>query len=186
MKKLLLTTALTSAVMILAGCVSTSTPVSIGNGQYSISSSNYWAWSGADQQAGAMKAANDFCAKQGKVARMTSMSAEDAVAYRSVASAQVTFVCEDPNQTDEPVEMAGGVYMLAGSSSGYQGIKARYQLMQKASAFCKKQGLKVQLVDTTREYGQNWTSFTGKTNTGNSAENTLQNSSADIFFRCAK
>ena len=186
MKKLLFSTILLSAASVLVGCAVTSTPVSLGNGQYSISSTNYWAWSGADQQAGAAQAANAFCAKQGKVARITSMSATDAVAYRSVASGQVTFVCEDPNQTVEPVEMAGGVYMLAGSSSGYQGIKARYQLMQQASAFCKKQGLKVQLVDTTREYGANYTSITGKANTGNTAENALQNSSADIFFRCAK
>lgn len=156
----------------------------LGNGQYSISSSNAFAWSGAGQQSDAAKAANAFCAKQGKVARITSMQATDAVAYFKVASGQVTFVCEDPNAQITPIEMADGIYMLAGQSSGYQGIQARYKLLQQASQFCQRQGLKLQPISDTRETGQNLTSGTGRANTGNSAENALQNTSADVMFRC--
>ena len=155
---------------MLAGCASTTDPVDLGGGQYSVSSSNFWAWSGAGQQSDALDAAKKFCAKQGKTAR-------------NVASGQVTFVCED-NSEEEPVSLAGGVYMLAGSSSGYQGIKARYQLLKSASKFCAKKGLKAEPVGTTREVGSNYTSITGKADTGNTAENALQNSSADLMFRC--
>lgn len=185
MKKLIITLASLSAIG-LSGCVSTSDAINIGGGQYSISSTNFWAWSGEGQQADAAKAANEHCAKMGKVARITSMKATDAVAYRNVASGQVTFVCEDPAGDEEPVALANGVYMLAGSSSGYQGIKARYQLMKAASKFCAKQGLKVEPLDSTRESGTNWTSRTGMADTSNSAESALQNTSADLFFRCAK
>lgn len=179
MKKLLII----SACAMLAGCASTTDPVDLGGGQYSVSSSNFWAWSGAGQQSDALDAAKKFCAKQGKTARVTSMKATDAVAYRNVASGQVTFVCED-NSEEEPVSLAGGVYMLAGSSSGYQGIKARYQLLKSASKFCAKKGLKAEPVETTREVGSNYTSIAGKADTGNTAENALQNSSADLMFRC--
>lgn len=179
MKKLLLI----CACAALAGCASTTDPVSLGGGQYSISSSNFWAWSGAGQQSDALAAAKAFCAKQGKEARVTSMRATDAVAYRNIASGQVTFVCEDKT-SEEPVELAGGVFMLAGSSSGYQGIKARYQLLKSASKFCAKKGLKAAPVGATRETGNNYTSITGKADTGNTAENALQSSSADLMFRC--
>lgn len=183
MKKLALAMVCCAAVT-LTGCVSTSDPIAMGGGQYSISSTNFWAWSGEGQQADAAQAANEYCAKMGKVARITSMKATDAVAYRNVASGQVTFICEDPAREEEPVEMANGVYMLAGSSSGYQGIKARYALIKTASKFCAKQGLKVEPVDSTRESGVNLTSRTGSADTANSAENALQTTSADLLFRC--
>ncbi len=170
---------------VLAGCASTTDPVPLGGGQYSVSSSNFWAWSGAGQQSDAMEAAKQFCAKQGKTLRVTSMKATDARAYRNVASGQVTFVCEDSEQ-DEPVALANGIYMLAGSSSGYQGIKARYQLIKTASQFCAKTGKKAELVSGTREAGTNYTSITGKADTGNTAENALQATSADLMFRCIK
>ncbi len=179
MKKLLII----GACVMLAGCASTTDPVDLGGGQYSVSSSNFWAWSGAGQQSDALEAAKAFCAKQGKTTRVTSMRATDAVAYRNVASGQVTFVCED-NFEEEPVSLAGGIYMLAGSSSGYQGIKARYQLLKSASKFCSKKGLKAAPIEATREVGKNYTSITGKADTGNTAENALQSSSADLMFRC--
>ncbi len=178
------TALLAAALLILAGC-STTEPVSLGAGQYSISSTNYLAWSGAGQQSDAVRAANDFCAKSGRIARITSMSATDAVAYRSVASGQVTFVCEEKSGVEEPVALAGGVYMLAGSASGYQGIKARYKLMKAAAAFCARHNLKVEPVADTRERGNNLTSGTDAASTGHSAESALQNSSADLLFRCA-
>lgn len=185
MKKLALAMVCCAAVT-LTGCVSTSDPIAMGGGQYSISSTNFWAWSGEGQQADAAQAANEYCAKMGKVARITSMKATDAVAYRNVASGQVTFICEDPAREEEPVAMANGVYMLAGSSSGYQGIKARYELIKTASKFCAKQGLKVEPIDSTRESGTNFTSRTGKADTSNSAESALQNTSADLLFRCTR
>lgn len=174
-----------SVSALLVGCAAEG-PVHLGNGNYSLTVSDYWAWSGSGQQSEAVKKANEFCQQQNKVARITSMKATDAVAYQSVASGQVTFVCEDANQEVEPIEMAGGVYMLAGSSAGYQGIKARYELMKIASKFCKSKGLKLEMLGTTRETGQNYTSATGRTDTANSAENILQNTSADIVFRCTK
>lgn len=183
MKKLALAMVCCTAVS-LTGCVSTSDPIAMGGGQYSISSTNFWAWSGEGQQADAAQAANEYCAKMGKVARITSMKSTDAVAYRSVASGQVTFVCEDPAKDEEPVALVNGIYMLAGSSSGYQGIKARYALIKTASKFCAKQGLKVEPVDSTRESGVNLTSRTGSADTANSAENALQTTSADLLFRC--
>ena len=106
--------AVAAFVAVLAGCASTTDPVPMGGGQYSVSSSNFWAWSGAGQQSDAMEAARQFCAKQGKTLRVTSMKATDAREYRNVASGQVTFVCEDSEQ-DEPVALANGIYMLAGS-----------------------------------------------------------------------
>lgn len=184
MKKLLLVASLSSAA-ILAGC-GTTAPMDLGGGQYSISSSNVWAWSGAGQQSDAIEGAQRFCAQKGKKARITSMSSTDAVAYRSVASGQVTFVCEDMAASEDPVELANGIYMLAGSSSGYQGIKARYELVRQAGKFCAQIGAKPQLVDSTRENGVNLTSGTGKANAGNNAENALQNSSSDLLFRCVK
>lgn len=176
---------LTLVVAVLAGC-STSAPVSLGGGQYSITASNHLAWDGAGQQNEAVKAAHEFCAKEGKTARITSMKATDAVAYLRVASGQVTFVCEDAVSDDEPVEMAGGVYTLAGSSSGYQGIQARHELIKKASRFCAKKGLKLLPVDATRETSANYTSVSGAADTTNSAENALQRSSADLMFKCVK
>lgn len=180
--KLVASTAIAS--VLLVGCASVNDPVHLGGGKYSLSASNYWAWSGADQQSGAIAEANKFCAQKGKVARVTSMQATDAIAYARVASANITFVCEDAESMDEPVEMANGVYMLAGSSEGYQGIKARYKLMQQASKFCSKQGKKPQMIDATREFGMDFTSITGKTSASNSANSALQNTSADIFFIC--
>lgn len=185
MKKILIPVALGAAAM-LSACGVTD-PVSLGGGQYSISSSNAWAWDGAGQQANAIEAANKFCGEKGKTARITSMTASDAVAYQSVATGQVTFVCEDPDGSGEdPVELADGVYMLAGSASGYQGIKARYGLVKKAAEFCARGGLKAQMVDATRESGTNFTSATGRAGTANNAESALQNTSADILFRCVK
>lgn len=172
-----------AAAFILTSCASTTDPVDLGGGQYSVSSSNFWAWSGAGQQSDALEAAKKFCAKQGKVIRVTSMKATDARAYTNVASGQVTFVCEDPTE-DEPVALANGIYMLAGSSSGHQGIKARYELIKTASKFCAKKGLKVEPIADTREASANFTSITGKTDTGNTAENVLQSTSADLMFRC--
>lgn len=176
-------TAAVATILVLSGCASTTDPVDLGGGQYSVSSSNFWAWSGAGQQSDALEAAKKFCAKQGKVIRVTSMKATDARAYTNVASGQVTFVCEDPSE-DEPVALANGVYMLAGSSSGHQGIKARYELIKAASKFCAKKGLKVEPLADTREASANFTSITGKTDTGNTAENILQSTSADLMFRC--
>lgn len=114
------------------------------------------------------------------------MKATDAIASFRVASGQVTFVCEDAVSDDEPVEMAGGVYTLAGSSSGYQGIQARHELIKKASRFCAKKGLKVLPVDATRETSANYTSAFGAADTTNSAESALQRSSADLMFKCVK
>lgn len=176
---------LTLVVAVLAGC-STSAPVSLGGGQYSITASNHLAWDGAGQQNEAVKAAHEFCAKEGKTARTTSMKATDAIASFRVASGQVTFVCEDAVSDDESVEMAGGVYTLAGSSSGYQGIQARHELIKKASRFCAKKGLKVLPVDATRETSANYTSTSGAADTTNSAESALQRSSADLMFKCVK
>lgn len=176
---------LTLVVAVLAGC-STSAPVSLGGGQYSITASNHLAWDGAGQQNEAVKAAHEFCAKEGKTARITSMKATDAIASFRVASGQVTFVCEDAVSDDEPVEMAGGVYTLAGSSSGYQGIQARHESIKKASRFCAKKGLKVLPVDATRETSANYTSAFGAADTTNSAESALQRSSADLMFKCVK
>ena len=176
---------LTLVVAVLAGC-STSAPVSLGGGQYSITASNHLAWDGAGQQNEAVKAAHEFCAKEGKTARITSMKATDAIASFRVASGQVTFVCEDAVSDDEPVEMAGGGDTLAGRSSGYQGIQARHELIKKASRFCAKKGLKVLPVDATRETSANYTSASGAADTTNSAESALQRSSADLMFKCVK
>ncbi len=172
-------------VIALVGC-STSAPVSLGGGQYSITATSYVSWNGANQQGDAVKAANEFCAKEGKTARVTSMKSTDKIPYRSVASGQITFVCENATAEVEPLELANGVYMLAGSSGGYQGIQARYDLLKQASKFCAKSGLKVFPVDTTRESGVNYTSNTGAADTGNTAENVLQHTSADLLFRCVK
>jgi hypothetical protein len=114
------------------------------------------------------------------------MKATDARAFRNVASGQVTFVCEDPNEEELPVELADGVFMLAGKSSGYQGIQARYDLIKSASKFCAKRSLRAKIEQGTRESGINKTCLTGRADTANSAENALQNTSADIFFRCVQ
>lgn len=185
MFKNFVTSAALSSALVLAGCASTTAPVDLGNGQYTVSSSNFWAWSGAGQQADALQEAKEFCAKQGKRIRVTSMKATDARAYTNVASGQVTFVCEDPEE-DEPVALANGVYMLAGSSEGHQGIKARFELIKSASKYCAKKGLKVEPLSDTREVSANFTSATGKADAGNTAENALSSTSADLMFRCVK
>lgn len=184
MLKKIATTAALSSALVLAGCA-TNEPVDLGNGQYTVSASSVWAWSSAGQQADALQEAKEFCAKQGKRLRVTSMQAKDARAWVSVASGQVTFVCEDP-EDDEPVALANGIYMLAESSNGHQGIKARFELIKLASKFCEKKGMKVEPLSDTREVSANLTSATGKADTGNTAENALSSTSADLMFRCVK
>ena len=176
-----------SAICLLSGCASTSDPLQIGENQYVVSSSSYWTGtSGTAQQEYAIKQAQEFCAKQGKILKVTSMQDEDGVFGATIASAKIAFTCEEINKEEEPVELANGIYMLAGSTSGYQGIRARYELLKAASAFCAKKGMKVLPVSDTRESGVNFTSITGKANTGNSADSALQNTSADIFFKCVR
>ena len=181
MKKALL---LIPVFPLLVSCVSTSDAINLGNNRYQISSTNFWAWSGAGQQADALSAANNYCAKFGKQARVISMEARDAVAYRSVASGSVTFECVSANEEAEPIELAGGTFLLSGESSGYQGIKARYELMKQASAFCAKRNAKLLPLEGTRETGINMTSRTGQASTKNSANSALQATSADLLFKC--
>lgn len=174
-----------AGVLVLTGC-STSAPIALGQGKYTITSSNFFAWSGGGQQSDAIREANAFCGKQGKEAKIISMEAHDAVAYESVASGQVTFECVDPHTTDEIIPMAGDAYLIAGDASGYQGINARYQLMKKAAAFCAKKGGKVLPLSNTREVGLNESTRAGKGSTMNSANSSLQSSSADLLFKCVR
>lgn len=173
--------------LALTGCASNGGPQQIGPNKYVVSQTSYTAWSGADEQAKAIQKAQQFCAAKGQEANILAMSSTDAVAYKSVASGSVTFECVNPNRDEvEPVELADGQYVLAGSTSGYQGIKARYALLKQASKFCAQQGKKVQLVSNTREAGTNYTSVTGNASVNESAESSTQNTSADIIFRCVR
>lgn len=184
MNKLLILSAF-AGVLVLAGC-STSAPMSLGQGKYTITSSNFFAWSGGGQQSDAIREANAFCGKQGKEARILSMEAHDAVAYQSVASGQVTFECVNPHMRDDIIPMAGDTYLIAGDAASYQGINARYQLMKKAAAFCAQKGGKVLPLSGTREVGMNESTRAGRGSTMNSGNSSLQSSSADLLFKCVR
>ena len=90
------------SMLLLSSCgavphiPSSTGPVSVGNGEYSIARSE-WGYTplGARVKFAAIKEANEFCENQNSTAEILEASSKDMVPFKSEAQAEIRFRCVD-------------------------------------------------------------------------------------------
>lgn len=85
-----------STLMLLAGCASTTAPISVGQGRYMLTGQGGWDWNGGAVIEDLVKQGAAFCAEQGGSFELLSSKSEDAQSYpvARVATATIEFTCK--------------------------------------------------------------------------------------------
>lgn len=94
MKRIVIATI--AAASLIAGCASTSTPLSVGQGRYMLTGQGGWDWNGGAVIEDLIKQGAAFCAQQGGSFELLSSKSEDAQSYpvARVATATIEFTCK--------------------------------------------------------------------------------------------
>lgn len=85
-----------STLMLLAGCASTTAPISVGQDRYMLTGQGGWDWNGGVVIQDLVKQGAAFCAQQGGSFELLSSKSEDAQSYpvARVATATIEFTCK--------------------------------------------------------------------------------------------
>lgn len=85
-----------STLLLLAGCASTTAPISVGQDRYMLTGQGGWDWNGGVVIQDLVKQGAAFCAQQGGTFELLNSSSQDAQSYpvARVATATIEFTCK--------------------------------------------------------------------------------------------